>query len=112
MEKKIYLIGSIDPTIRTRLVVANNKEEALLYTAKKILEVNQVSDRHAIDHVLCGIKIEVTSNEVKTIPLLSQKEMEDQIKAITEENNIFRQKKIFEYIPKKTRGRPRKGTPK
>ena len=58
--KRIYVVGSADPSIPTRLVLASTKNQALVYVAQQLLEVNVASQTNLVDLITKGVKVETT----------------------------------------------------
>jgi hypothetical protein len=64
MSQRIYLVGSNDPSIPSRLVKATTPSQAIAYVAKQILNVKVASQDDLVNALTQGVKVE-TFKEVE-----------------------------------------------
>jgi hypothetical protein len=65
MARRIYLVGSSDPTIPTRLVLASTPSQAVAHVAKQLLEVKIASQTDLVTHITNGVLVESINGESK-----------------------------------------------
>jgi hypothetical protein len=63
MARRIYLVGSSDPAIPTRLVLASTPSQAVAYVAKQLLEVKIASQTDLVTHITNGVLVESITRE-------------------------------------------------
>jgi hypothetical protein len=65
MDKHIYLVGSSDPAIKNRLVLASTPSLAKAHVAQQLLEVKIASSEELFNYVTKGVSIEITERNEK-----------------------------------------------
>lgn len=65
MSQRIYLVGSSDPAISTRLVLASTPSQAVAYVAKQLLDVKIASQTDLVTHITNGVLVESIKGEEK-----------------------------------------------
>jgi hypothetical protein len=65
MSKRIYLVGSSDPAITTRLVLASTPSQAVAHVAKQLLDVKIASQTDLVTHITNGVLVESINGESK-----------------------------------------------
>jgi hypothetical protein len=63
MSQRIYLVGSIDPSIPSRLVKASAPSQAIAYVAKQLLSVKVASQDDLVNALTQGVKVETFKEE-------------------------------------------------
>ena len=61
--RNIYAVGSPDPSIPTRLVLASTKSQALAHVAQSLLEVKIASKTDLVDLITKGVLVESIEGE-------------------------------------------------
>ena len=63
MSQRIYLVGSNDPSIASRLVKANAPSQAIAYVAKQILSVKVASQDDLVNALTKGATVETIKEQ-------------------------------------------------
>lgn len=63
MSRRIYLVGSNDPSIKNRLVKANAPSQAIAHVAKQILSVKVASQDDLVNALTQGATVETIKEQ-------------------------------------------------